>query len=73
MLDHLIQVIGDDEASADQEIIDSCIDSQPGELIYLCRIHIVRIYKDGKRPLSLFFPGQQGLVNKLLHSLLPLW
>jgi hypothetical protein len=72
MLDHLVQVIGNNKTPANQEVIYPRIDSQPGELIDLFRIHIVRINKDRERPLPLIFLSQQGLVNKLLHSLLPL-
>ena len=69
-LNHLIEVVGDDKTPAYQEIIYSCADGESCELVNFCRIHIVRIYQDGERPLSLFFPGQQRLVNKLLHSLI---
>ena len=72
MLNHLVQVIGDDKTPANQEVIYPRSDSQPGELVDLFRIHIVRINKDCERSLPLIFLSQQGLVNKLLHSLLPL-
>src|SRR6185312_14424400 len=68
---YVVEMVGNDEAAANKEVIDASADRQTCDFFDFLRIHIVRIDQYSQRALPFSFFGQQGFVNKLLH-LLPL-
>jgi len=72
MLNYLVEMVRDDQTSPNEQIIDPCLNGKRGQLVQFRLVHIVRIDQNGKRPLTFSFFSQQGFVNKLIHSLLPL-